>query len=449
MSASSSQFMAPRQAVAGKGLSWWCREQLRRRLAALAGGVLEVDDPWGSWRAGGAGGGAGRQLPLRLEMRSARAYRHILFGGGLGAAQAYMEGLWDCDDLTALFSLLLRNTSLTDGMDAGLAALSSLVHRVRHRRRRNNRTGSRANVRAHYDLGNDFFALFLDETLTYSSGIFTSCNDDLRTASIEKIDRICRKLDLGPGDHVVDVGCGWGSFAIHAASRYGCRVTAATLSREQLQEARRRVAAGGLERQVRIVQSDYRDLAGPFDKLVSIEMIEAVGHEHLPGFFAKCASLLRPEGAMLLQAITMPERRYRRYLRSTDFIRAFVFPGSCVPSLGAMQAAFAGATDLQLVHMEDFGPHYAQTLRRWRSAFEAQYGAARVLGYEERFLRMWRYYLCYCEAGFDERYTGVVQMLLNRPARRAPSLLGEIPPIRRTGAGEAAAGPPTSDEAAP
>ena len=428
----------------GQCVSWLCRELLRRRLAAMAEGILEVHDPWGVWQvgsdAGGAcrGGGDGRQPTVRLEMRSAKAYRNILFGGGLGAAQAYMEGFWDCDDLTGLFSLLLRNTPLIDGLETGVAVMSGILGRIRHRLRRNTRAGSRANIHSHYDLGNDFFTLFLDETMTYSSGIFTASSDDLRGASTEKLDRICRKLDIGPSDHVVEIGCGWGSFAIHAASRYRCRVTAATLSGEQLEEARRRVAANGLEDRVRVLLSDYRDLKGSFDKLVSIEMIEAVGHEYLPEFFAKCASLLRPDGAMLLQAITMPEGRYHRYLHTSDFIRAFVFPGSCVPSLGAMQSAYASATDFKLVHLEDFGPHYAKTLRMWRTAFEAERRTARALGYEERFLRMWRYYLCYCEAGFAERYTGVVQMLLNRPARRTPSLLGEIRSVRHAEADEVA-----------
>ena len=425
----------------GEYVSWWCRERLRRRLASIAGGALEVEDPWGIWRAGKGGSGGGPRPPVRLRVRSPRVYRSILSGGGIGAARAYMEGGWDCDDLTGLFSLLLRNTRHLDEMGTGLAAVSGALDRLRHRLRRNSRAGSRRNARAHYDLGNEFFALFLDETMTYSSGIFTDPARELREASIEKLDRICRKLDLGPRDHVVEIGCGWGSFAIHAAARYGCRVTAATLSRGQLGEARRRVAAHGLDDRVQIVLRDYRDLHGAFDKLVSIEMIEAVGHEHLPGFFGKCASLLRPDGAMLLQAITMPDRRYRRYLHSSDFIRRFVFPGSNVPSLRAMQAAVHRATDFRLVHLEDFGPHYARTLRAWRDAFEARYGEARALGYGERFLRMWRYYLCYCEAGFARRYTGVVQMLLDRPDRRASPILGQIPPGARPESGDVAEGP--------
>lgn len=442
MRVSPGRLAAGRSGIApGEGISWWCRERLRRRLASIAGGVLEVEDPWGIWRAGTDDEDGRPPSHVRLRVRSPRAYRDILSGGGVGAARAYMEGQWDCDDLTALFSLLLRNPRHLDGMETGLAAVSGAFERLRRRLNGNGRAGSRRNARAHYDLGNAFFALFLDETMTYSSGIFAAPARDLREASIEKLDRICRKLALGPRDHVVEIGCGWGSFAIHAASRYGCRVTAATLSRGQLEEARRRVAARGLGDRVQIVLRDYRDLHGAFDKLVSIEMIEAVGHERLPGFFEKCASLLRPDGAMLLQAITMPDRRYHRYLRSSDFIRAFVFPGSCVPSLCAMQAAFNRATDFRLVHLEDFGPHYARTLRAWRDAFEARYGEARALGYSERFLRMWRYYLCYCEAGFTRRYTGVVQMLLDRPERRAPPVLGEIPHGARPGAGDVVAGP--------
>ena len=443
MRVSPGQLVARRSGAApGDRISWWCRERLRRRLASIVGGVLEVEDPWGVWRAGTGEESGGPSPHVRLRVRSPRVYRSILSGGGLGAARAYMEGRWDCGDLTALFSLLLRNPRHLDEMETGPAAVSGAFDRLGRLLIRNGRAGSRRNARAHYDLGNAFFALFLDETMTYSSGIFTASARDLRAASIEKLDRICRKLDLGPRDHVVEIGCGWGSFAIHAASRYGCRVTAATLSREQLEEARRRVAARGLANRVQIVLRDYRELHGAFDKLVSIEMIEAVGHEYLPGFFEKCASLLRPDGAMLLQAITMPDQRYRRYLRSKDFIRAFVFPGSCVPSLSAIQVALNRATDFRLVHLEDFGPHYARTLRAWRDAFETRYGEARSLGYGERFLRMWRYYLCYCEAGFARRYTGVVQMLLDRPERRAPPVLEEIPrPGAHPGAGEFVAGP--------
>ena len=207
----------------GEYVSWRCREWLRRRLASIAGGALEVEDPWGIWRAGEGGGDGDPRPPARLRVRSPRVYRSILSGGGIGAARAYMEGHWDCDDLTGLFSLLLRNTRHLDEMEAGLAAVSGALDRLRHRLSRNSRAGSRRNARAHYDLGNAFFALFLDETMTYSSGIFTGPACDLREASIEKLDRICRKLDLGPRDHVVEIGCGWGSFAIHAASRYGWR----------------------------------------------------------------------------------------------------------------------------------------------------------------------------------------------------------------------------------
>ncbi len=412
--------------------AWWCREWLRRGLGPLTDGAIEVEDAWGRWRVGDAARPA-----VRVEVHSTRFYRDLVFGGGIAAARAHNHGVWDCDDLTALFSLLLRNPRLMYAMEGGPAFLANAAEWIGHRWRRNSRTGSRRNIHAHYDLGNDFFALFLDETMTYSSGIFPRATSDLREASIEKLDRICRKLDLGPSDHVLEIGCGWGSFAIHAASRYGARVTAVTLSSAQYEEARRRVEARVLAERVEILLTDYRDLRGEFeggfDKLVSIEMIEAVGHEYLPEFFATCASLLRPDGAMVLQAITMPDQRYRRYLRTSDFIRACVFPGSCVPSLSAMQAAVRDATDLKLVHLEDFAPHYAKTLRTWRAALNRNADTARALGYGDDLLRLWRYYLCYCEAGFAERHTGVVQMLLDKPARRAAPVLGPIRPTSRDG----------------
>ena len=431
--------LAPEQA--GR-IAWWCRERLRRGLAPLTDGAIEVEDGWGRWRVGD-----GARPAVRIEVHSARFYRDVVFGGGIAAARAHTHRVWDCDDLTALFSLLLRNPRLMDAMEGGPALLANAAEWIGHRWRRNSRTGSRRNIHAHYDLGNDFFALFLDETMTYSCGIFPRASSDMREASIEKLDRICRKLDIGPHDHVLEIGCGWGSFAIHAASRYGCRVTAVTLSRAQHEEARRRVEARGLADRVEVVLTDYRDLGGEFeggfDKLVSIEMIEAVGHEYLPEFFARCASLLRPDGAMMLQAITMPDQRYRRYLRSSDFIRACVFPGSCVPSLSAMQAAVRDATDLKLVHLEDLAPHYARTLRTWRDTLERKAETARALGYEEELLRLWRYYLCYCEAGFAERHTGLVQMLLDKPARRAAPVLGVLHPKARDD------GEPTSESLHP
>jgi cyclopropane-fatty-acyl-phospholipid synthase len=404
-----------------RGMDYWVRAQLKRRLEGIESGRIDVKDPWGEWTAG-----ENSDLSADLMVADAGFYRALAIGGELGAARAYMDGQWQSSQLTNLFRVLLRNTDQLDGLEGSFAAVAGAVSRLRHLLNRNTRTGSRKNIHAHYDLGNDFFALFLDPTRTYSCGIFQQPAATLEQASVAKLDRICRKLALGPKDKVVEIGTGWGSFAIHAASRYGCHVTTTTISKEQFEYAQARVREFKLEDRITLLRSDYRDLSGKFDKLVSIEMIEAVGHEYLPHFFAKCAQLLHPHGAMLIQAITMPDQRYPQYLKSSDFIRRYIFPGSCVPSLSAMVDAMRKKTDLSLAHLEDIGPHYATTLKTWRQRFVQNLDSVRELGYPVQFQRMWIYYLHYCEAGFAERYLGALQLLFQRPRCRMMPLLGAV-----------------------
>ncbi len=403
------------------GIDYWMRGQVMRRLEGLESGRIEVSDPWGEWSVGEQSG-----LSADLLVAHPGFYRVLALGGELGAARAYMDGHWQSSRLTDLFQILLRNTELLDGLEGGFAMVAGAISRLRHLLNRNTRSGSRENIHAHYDLGNEFFALFLDPSRTYSCGIFEQPSATLEQASIAKLDRICRKLSLGPEDNVVEIGTGWGSFAIHAASRYGCRVTTTTISQQQFEYAQARVREFDLEDRVTLLRSDYRDLQGKFDKLVSIEMIEAVGHEYLPQFFAKCADLLRPDGAMLIQAITMPDQRYAQYLKSSDFIRRYIFPGSCVPSLSAMLDAIRKATDLSLAHLEDIGPHYATTLEAWRERFIQNLDSVRELGYPVEFQRMWLYYLHYCEAGFAERYLGTLQLLFQKPRCRMTPVLGAV-----------------------
>jgi cyclopropane-fatty-acyl-phospholipid synthase len=362
---------------------------------------------------------------VHLMVHDSRFYRRVALGGSLGAAESYIRGEWSTPDLTALLRLFVRNMPAADEMEGGLARVTAPLARLWHRLRSNSRVGSRKNIHAHYDLGNDFFDLFLDETMTYSCGIFESPEATMVEASRTKLDRICRKLDLRPDDHVLEIGTGWGSFAIHAAQHYGCRVTTTTISREQWELAGRRIREAGLEHRIDLKLQDYRDLEGTYDMLVSIEMIEAVGHEYLGSFFRRCSDLLKPHGRMVLQAITMPDQRYDQYRRSVDFIQRYVFPGSCVPSVAAMLKANAQASDLKLTHLEDFGVHYATTLRRWRDAFFERIDDVRAQGYPESFIRLWEYYLCYCEAGFAERYIGTVHMTLHKPGcRLEPTYLG-------------------------
>jgi cyclopropane-fatty-acyl-phospholipid synthase len=297
------------------------------------------------------------------------------------------------------------------------------LNRLYHFLRKNTLEGSRKNILAHYDLGNEFYRLFLDETMTYSCGIFEGPDSSLREASVAKYDRICRKLQLEAGDRVLEIGSGWGGFAIHAVTHYGCRVTATTISERQYDLSRKRFAEAGVSDRVALLKRDYRDLAGSFDKIVSIEMIEAVGPQYLDTFFNVCSRCLEAHGMMLLQAITIADWAYERYIRDVDFIKRYIFPGGSLPSVAAMTSAAARATDMRLFHMEDITPHYAATLQRWRENFLTNVDRVRSLGFPEPFIRMWKYYFCYCEGGFRERYIGDVQMLFTKPlCRRNPIL---------------------------
>jgi len=393
---------------------------LHRALANLREGAITLIDG----RESHTFGSSTSNLRATVTVHDPSFYARSLFSGSLGAAEAFMDGLWSCDDLTALCRIFTRNAEVGDDMDRGVSRLFFIAARGVHWIRRNTRLGSQKNIAAHYDLGNDFFSLWLDDTMTYSSGIFTKPDSTLREASIEKLDRICRQLALKASDHVLEIGTGWGSFAIHAASTYGCRVTTTTISKEQHALATQRIAAAGLADRVTVLLKDYRDLQGQYDKLVSVEMIEAVGHAFLETYFKQCAALLKPDGAMMLQAITMNDQRYDRYRKTVDFIQRYIFPGSCCPSLTAMSTAIARASDFKLSHMEDFGIHYAKTLLTWRQRFFAVIDQVRAQGYDDRFIRMWDYYLCYCEAGFAERYIGVAQMLLTKPDWRDA---GQVP----------------------
>jgi cyclopropane-fatty-acyl-phospholipid synthase len=399
-------------------LTWLLRNRILAKLDKLTGGKVMLQDEWGEVGLGQSD----TSQQIHIQVHNSAFYLEMALGGSNGAAAAYRSGYWSCNNLTGLFSLFIRNIDLLDSMESGLARTGMWWFRRWHCRRANTREGSQKNIHDHYDLGNDFFALFLDETMTYSAGIFVNPTDTLKQASINKLDRICQKLDLDVKDQVIEIGTGWGSFAIHAAKYYGCHVTTTTISRQQYELARERVSAEGLSGQIELLLTDYRDLQGKYDKLVSIEMIEAVGHEYLPEYFKRCAGLLKPHGQMLLQAITMPDDRYEDYLNNTDFIQQFIFPGSCVPSLNAILDASVLRTDLQVSHVENIGPHYADTLRYWLENFMKNKERILGLGYSRDFLRLWEYYLCYCEAGFRERYLGDLQILFSKPACRVPAL---------------------------
>ncbi|NID15872.1 SAM-dependent methyltransferase [Luteibacter yeojuensis] len=397
------------------------RGKLVEAMQGLRDGSLVLHDGLGRVELGNVTGAAARAHVL-LRINDMRFYRAVALNGSVGAGAAYADGWWHCDDLVDLMRLLVRNRALLDRMEGGLARIGGAAMRAWHALRENTRVGSRRNIAAHYDLGNDFFALFLSPDLMYSSALWTHPDDTLEVASTRKLDAICRKLALTPGDRVVEIGTGWGGFALHAARHYGCHVTTTTISREQHALASRRIAEAGLDGQVTLLLEDYRDLDGQYDKLVSIEMVEAIGARYLPAYFAKLGALLKPDGVGLVQAITIEDHRYAQALASVDFIKRHIFPGSFIPSLNAMLAAKTQASDLALVHQEDFGLSYALTLRAWRERFLARWSDARAQGYDERFLRMWEFYLAYCEGGFLERSIGVSHLLLAKPdARPGPA----------------------------
>ena len=353
-----------------------------------------------------------------ITVHHPQLYTRIFFGGSVGAAEAYMEGLWSTDDLTAVMRILALNQSAFDRMEKGLARLTAPLYKFYHYVRKNTKTGSRRNILAHYDLGNEFYELFLDETMTYSCGIFESAQSSLRDASQAKYDRICRKLQLSSTDRVLEIGSGWGGFALYAVRNYGVHVTTTTISDQQHRFVANRIKAAGMEDYITLLKQDYRELRGKFDKLVSIEMIEAVGHQFYATFFQACSRLLKDDGLMALQAITIADQTFDRHKRTVDFIKRYIFPGSCIPSINAINNAVAGSTDLQIVHLKDITPHYARTLREWRRRFFDNIAKVRALGFSDTFIRMWEYYLCYCEGGFAERYIGNVQMILAKPLWR-------------------------------
>ena len=399
------------------GLDRFLRRQLLERMRGLRHGRLVLSDACGTAELGEPAS-AQPALQIHLQVLDPGFYRAVARHGSVGAGESYMDGQWRCDNLVGLIQLLVRNRDLLDGMESGLARLGGVAMRLWHALRRNTRDGSRRNIAAHYDLGNDFFSLFLSADLMYSSAIWSDPADTLETASARKLERICRQLDLQPTDRVIEIGTGWGGFALYAAQHYGCHVTTTTISREQHALASQRVAEAGMEGHVTLLLEDYRDLEGQYDKLVSIEMVEAIGAAYLDVYFGKLGSLLKPDGLALVQAITIEDHRYAQALKSVDFIKRHVFPGSFIPSISALVAAKTRASDLGLIQLEDFGSSYAQTLKAWRERFMARLPQVRAQGFDERFVRLWEFYLAYCEGGFRERSIGVAHLLMAKPGHR-------------------------------
>lgn len=390
------------------------RTALRRVLAGIGEGCLTLVEGTRVDRFGDPSG----DLKATIRIRDARFHAAAAFGGSVGAGRAYMEGWWDADDPVAAVRILARNGRALSRWARGPAAVAGPALRLAHAVRRNTPGGSRRNISDHYDLGNEFFRLWLDETMIYSAAVFDRPGMTLAEAQRAKMDLICRKLRLGPADHLLEIGTGWGGFAAHAARSTGCRVTTATISREQYEHASRLVAGHGLADRVSVVLEDYRSLRGRFDKLVSIEMIEAVGAEYLDGYFRAVSERLHDHGLALLQAIVIDDREFDRASRSVDFIKRYIFPGSCIPSVARILAGTRRTGDLRLVHLDDLTPDYAETLRMWRERFLAVRDDVTALGFDEAFLRRWEFYFAYCEGGFRERRIGDVQLLFAKSGYR-------------------------------
>lgn len=394
----------------------FAREAVFRMLGKLEVGSLTLHEGPLSHHFGKEGGTQEPQAEVHIH--NPAMYGQMLAGGSIAAGEAYIKGYWSSPAPVEVTRLFSANLVVLDRFEARQSFLAKLALKLAHRLNRNTRKGSQVNIAAHYDLGNDFFRLFLDPTMMYSSAIFSDPAMTLEAASEAKLDELCRQLELKPEDHLLEIGTGWGGMAIHAAKYFGCRVTTTTISKEQYEHACARVEAEGLSHRITLLCEDYRNLTGHYDKLVSIEMIEAVGHEFYQNYFQVCAALLKPDGKMVIQAITVADQRYKSARDSVDFIKRYIFPGGSLPSIAVMADHIARDTDMQVVHLRDITSDYAVTLAHWRKRFLANIEAVRHMGFSEEFVRMWEFYLCYCEGGFRERIIGTVQVAMAKPDYR-------------------------------
>ena len=392
----------------------WLKKRMHQQLATLKKGHLRIfcDSEWHSF------GQQNSALQAELTIHHDEFWWLVATNGSIGAAEAYIQGHWETPELTNVVQVFVANLEVLDQLEGGIAVFSQWLLKGLHWLNRNNRQGSKRNIAAHYDLGNSLFERMLDPSMMYSAAMFERPTDSLYSAQLNKLKRICEKLELTPEDHLLEIGTGWGGMALYAAREIGCRVTTTTLSREQYAYTQRKIEAMGLTDRVTLLLEDYRDLTGQYDKIVSIEMIEAVGHRYLPDYFRQCATLLKEDGLMLLQAITIRDQRYAKAKASVDFIQRYIFPGGALPSMTVLLDTLTTHTDLNLAHMEDFGLHYARTLRHWHHNLVENRSALETLGYDEAFFRLWQFYLCYCEGGFLQRAIDTAQLLLAKPEAR-------------------------------
>lgn len=394
----------------GSALDRRIRQAVLNRLSAIRDASLRIIDRHEHFSLGDENAG----LTATIEVHDSRFWRMLAASGSVGAGEAYMYGLWDCDNLTQVIRVLARNRDILPGLSSRQNWLQKLALHAWHRSTRNSLTGSRKNIAAHYDLSNAFFKLWLDQRMMYSSAWYRDDDMTLGQAQEAKLDKICRQLNLQPHHHVLEIGTGWGGFAIYAAEKYGCEVTTTTISQAQYQEAMSRIRSAGLTGKVHLLCEDYRELDGQYDRVVSIEMVEAVGHDYVDSYFQKVAGMLKPDGEALIQAITIEDHRYESAVKSMDFIKRYIFPGSFIPSVARLQQA-VNTCDLQINDVFEMGQSYARTLAEWRNRFIDKLEAVKQQGFSQPFIRMWLFYLCYCEGGFAERALGDVQMHLTKP----------------------------------
>ena len=399
-------------------LGWFdrlCRKFTLNFLSQLRHGSITVIEAGEAQQFGDADA----ELKTTITVTDPAFYQKLVLAGSVGGGEAYIHGFWRCDNLTALVQIFARNLDVLDKMDSTWARLSRPMLKLLNFRNRNTISQARRNIAAHYDLGNAMYQLFLDPSMMYSSAVYPTADSTLEQAQQHKLQQICERLQLKASDHLLEIGTGWGSMAIYAAQHYGCKVTTTTISQQQYDYTKAQVAELGLQDKITLLFEDYRLLTGTYDKLVSIEMIEAVGDDFLDNYFEKCSSLLKPDGIMVLQAITMVDHRYQQYVREVDFIKRYIFPGGCLPSISRMASAVANKTDLVIRQVQDIGFDYARTLKDWCDNFMAQRDAVHQLGYDDNFIRLWHFYLCYCEGGFRERATSAVHLVLSKPQNRS------------------------------
>ncbi|QQR90714.1 MAG: class I SAM-dependent methyltransferase [Myxococcales bacterium] len=388
-------------------LDRWFRQRIFSKLDQLEQGTLVLIDEDGRHVFSGSQKGPN----ATVHVHSLRTYRDLALAGTIGSAESYMRGLWDTENLSDVIRVFVQNAHMMNAFEAGSAGVQHAFQSLLQPLRRNTKKQSKKHIAAHYDLGNDFFELFLDPSMMYSSAIFDDEHSSLETASINKLRVICQSLELSERDHIVEIGTGWGGFAIYAAQNYGCRVTTTTISQEQYTYAKRCIEQHGLGDKITVLLKDYRDLEGKFDKLVSIEMVEALGHQYYTSYFTKCASLLRPGGLALIQAITIADQEYERAKDEVDFIKKYIFPGSCIPSTTALLNAVTRSSRLELVALRDITSSYSKTIAAWKERLLSNYAKAEQLGLSPAFLRMWLFYFAYCEGGFQEHYIAAKQLL--------------------------------------